>query len=90
MTRSNSCFKCGSDKVIPRARVMDRGHYSGDAGDLNLVVYANPEALMFKSGLNSSAFARVCGDCGFTELFVENPAELYDVYLECQREKDEG
>ena len=90
MTQTTSCFKCGSDKVIPHARVMDRGHYGGDAGDLNLVVYANPDALIFKSRLNSSVFARVCGDCGYTELFVQNPAELYDVYLESQREKDEG
>lgn len=67
---------------------MDRGHYSGDAGDLNLVVYANPDAMIFKGGLNSSLYARVCGDCGYTELFVENPAELYDVYLESQSEKD--
>lgn len=90
MTESNSCSKCKSDRLIPRARVMDRGHYSGDAGDLNVVVYAKPDALIFKSGLNSSLFARVCGDCGYTELFVENPGELYDVYLESQREKDEG
>ena len=32
MGNSLRCAKCGSAKLIPRARVIDRGDYSADVG----------------------------------------------------------
>lgn len=74
------CAKCGSDRIVPNARVRDRGHLNSDAGNLTLIVYEKPDALLFKGAHQGELAARVCGDCGFTELFVEDAPELYDVY----------
>ncbi|MBS1830171.1 MAG: hypothetical protein JST93_33025 [Acidobacteria bacterium] len=76
----SQCFKCKSEKIIPQVRVMDRGHYSGDAGDLSVVSYEDPDALVFKGAKRSSLYARICGECGYAELYVENPRELYARY----------
>ena len=74
------CAKCQSEKVAPNVRIMDRGHYSGDAGDLSVVTYEDPDALLFKGTKRTALYARICGDCGYTELYVENPREVYERY----------
>ncbi len=74
------CPKCKSEKIVPRVRIMDRGHGSTDSGDLSVVTYEDPDALIFKGKQRSALFARICGDCGYTELFVENPREIYERY----------
>jgi predicted nucleic-acid-binding Zn-ribbon protein len=28
--------------------------------------------------------ANICGECGYTELFAEDPATLYDAYLKAK------
>ena len=84
MFESRVCAKCGSDKIIPRVRLMDRGHGSVDAGDLSLVVYEKPDALIFKGRSVGRLHARVCGSCGYVEMFVESPEELYQVYVASQ------
>jgi ribosomal protein S27AE len=81
VNKHNACAKCGSERIVPSARILDRLHHSGAAGNLTLVVYESPDALIFKGAHDSDLFARVCGDCGYTELFVENPADLYEVYV---------
>jgi predicted nucleic-acid-binding Zn-ribbon protein len=80
MTDITACSKCKSEKIVPTARVMDRGHYSGDAGNLTLVIYEKPDALIFKGSHKGALSARVCGECGYTELFLDNPRELYEIY----------
>lgn len=85
MTNDQPCAKCGSDRMVPRVRVMDRGHYSSDSGELSLVIYERPEARVFKKPHKGSLWARVCGSCGFTELYVDDPRDLYALY-EASRE----
>lgn len=72
------CPKCDSSKIIPNVRILDRSEY-GD-GQLRLAVDANPDALIFKDRLHGQLVADICGDCGYVELKVENPAELYEHY----------
>ncbi len=72
------CAKCGSTKIIPKVRVLDQGQHSN--GDLQVVVYGNPEALVFKDRLYGKLTADICGECGHVELRVENPAELFQHY----------
>ena len=76
----NQCLKCKSDKIIPRLRIMDRGQYGSDTGDLSVVAYKDPDALVFRGACEGALFASVCGECGFTELYAENPRELYEAY----------
>ena len=77
-----TCARCGSGKIIPRARVIDRGHYnSAAAGSLRVSVERNPTALFFTGEERVETSARICGECGFTELFADEPAALYEAYL---------
>lgn len=78
-TNEPHCPKCGSKKIIPRTRVRDQGQYSN--GHLQVVVCGDPNALLFKDRLLEDIIADVCGDCGFIELKVKNPGELYEHYL---------
>ena len=77
-----TCPKCKSDKIIPRVRIMDRGQYGIDAGNLTVVFYEDPGALVFKGAHQGSLFARVCGECAYTEMFLENAEDLYALYRE--------
>lgn len=84
MQPDTRCAKCASPKIVPHVRIMDRGHFSGDAGDLSVVVYENPQALLFKGTHQGALAARICADCGFTELYLENPQELYRIYSQAK------
>jgi hypothetical protein len=44
-------------------------------------VEQNPKALIFKETMSGAVHARVCGDCGYTELHTSNHRELYEAYL---------
>jgi hypothetical protein len=59
---------------------MDRGDYNQDAGNLSTVVYAEPTALIFKGKQRHELSARVCGSCGFTELYLSDPYGFYETY----------
>ena len=72
------CPRCGSSHVIPEARIVDQGQHSD--GNLKVVVYGNPAALVFKDRLYGRLVADICGACGHVELQVENPEELYEHY----------
>jgi hypothetical protein len=77
------CPKCGSSKIIPKARILDQGRHSD--GDLKVVIYGNPQALIFKDRLYGRLMADICGDCGHVELRVENPEGLYDHYRQASK-----
>ena len=62
--------------MIPDVRVRDFGHYNSTTA-LSVEVDENPEALLFKETFEAALSARVCGDCGYAELYVANPRELY-------------
>ena len=80
---TNKCPKCGSSKIIPDAQVLDQGQYSD--GHLKVVVAEDPDALLFKGKKRTPLRARVCGECGFTELSVEDPHLLYAAYLKSRK-----
>ena len=84
MPENVTCAKCGSDRVVPRARVMDRGDYNADSGDLSAVVYANPSARFFKGSQRHELSARICGSCGYTELYLTDPSGFYETYRKQQ------
>lgn len=73
-------LRCHSTKIIPGVTVMDQGQHLD--GELKVVVFGNPEALIFKNRLYGQVKADICGKCGHIELRVTNPAELYERYQE--------
>ena len=83
MPTDASCSKCGSVKVVPRARLIDRGHFGADSGNIQVGAARRPQKL-FKLQEKVDVFARVCGECGFTELFVDDAPSVYEAYLESQ------
>lgn len=70
------CGKCGSEKVIPRVHVRDRGEGYRDDG-LTAVVDENPGARLFKDPYETALRAHICGECGFVELYADNPGGLW-------------
>ena len=77
------CAKCGSTKIVPGARVIDRAHYGTDSGNVQVAAARRPHK-WFKLQEKVDVFARVCGECGFAEFFVDEPALLYEAYLQSQ------
>lgn len=74
------CIKCGSEKIVPLVNVQDQGDNS-DGALRAFIGYTNPEAWVFKGAVYARLKARICGDCGFTELYAENPEEIHEAYL---------
>jgi hypothetical protein len=72
---SVSCAKCNSDDVITGVRILDRAH-GGHELDLEAVVYRDPNAMLFKEAEKFALTGRICGKCGYTELYVSNPEAL--------------
>lgn len=88
MTAEPRCPRCHSNRIIPKARVLDRAQGGGGL-NLTVEVCEQPDAILFKGARRSELFARVCGECGFTELNVEHPEDLYYAYEESQRNSGE-
>jgi predicted nucleic-acid-binding Zn-ribbon protein len=63
------CPKCGSDKVVPAAQI--------DADSTYTYVKVKRGGLFGRSA-KSAMRARVCGVCGFMEVYAEEPGALYD------------
>ena len=72
-----NCPKCQSTDVIDDVRVVDHGDHHA-VRDLTVTLFRNPSALMFKGTVHSDVKARVCGSCGYLELFAANPAALLE------------
>lgn len=76
-------MNCGSKKVIPEVRVQDQGDNSD--GNLKARVDEYPHALLFKGTVCGTIKARICGECGYAEFYVDNPKEMYETYLRTQK-----
>jgi hypothetical protein len=69
--------KCGSENSIDGVRILERfGEHGLQREDLSAVAFENPDALFFKGEVATSITGRVCGDCGYLELYVTNPGDL--------------
>lgn len=80
------CPACGSHRIIPDVWILDQGR--GSDGMLQLGIFGDPDALIFKDRVYGVLRAWVCGRCGHTELRVRNPEEMYATYLKSkEREK---
>jgi hypothetical protein len=75
------CRRCGSDEVIPRVRVAERGD-DNMRYDLQVEVQRRPNAFLFKRPQRADLTARVCCACGYTGLYVDAPSALYTAHLQ--------
>ncbi len=63
------CLQCGSKDIVKNVRIVDRGDHL-TRHDLNLEVYANPSAWVFKDAKQGILRANVCAECGFVMISV--------------------
>ena len=73
--KDGSCPKCQSSEVIPNVRIIDHAHYNQPM-DLSATIYLDPGAWVFKNAVMHRFSARVCGACGYTEFYVDDPQGL--------------
>jgi predicted nucleic-acid-binding Zn-ribbon protein len=82
MPNANPCAKCGSSQMISGVRVVC--NVEGGDQNIKLRVDAHPDAMVFKQAQRAVLAAAVCGKCGYTEFYVEEPGALYEAYREAQ------
>lgn len=69
--------------------VKDQGQYSD--GQLKAQVgFLHPEATIFRGRTYAKLRANICGQCGYTELFADDPALLYEAYTRTQEDRQSG
>jgi hypothetical protein len=61
--------------MAPRASLVDRDALPWQC--IGVAVQRSPENL----------YARVCGECGFIELFATDPGSLYEAHLQSKRKE---
>jgi len=76
------CSKCQSEKIIPQLCIADQ---AGHNIRLGVNVYEDPNAIVFKGKHSEELYARICGDCGNVELFINNPHEFYSVHSDANK-----
>ena len=84
MPKIDKCAKCGSTSIIRRALVVDKVSAAGAEQNFTVRVDADPGAVMFKKSVRSDVHAWICGECGYMELYADNPAELYQAFSTAQ------
>ena len=87
MLASQHCPKCQSEEIIENVRVVDRTLEEGFGGtihDLKVEVLTKPKAKILKGAVGVPLVARVCADCGFTELYVSDVEKLLDAYKQLE------
>ncbi len=77
------CPKCGAEKMFPTDVSM-----VGEAR-LEVAVYENPTALIFRQKRSSSLKSQTCGGCGYIEFYATNARLLLAAYLEGEKQKNE-
>jgi predicted nucleic-acid-binding Zn-ribbon protein len=82
--RNNLCPKCSSSEIIPGVEVRD--YDAGSYRELTIHVrLPRPAgALIHKGSETSNLRARVCGQCGYTELYAPNFAALLNAHKKAQ------
>lgn len=81
MSEPLRCARCGSEAVMPRVRVAERGD-DNVRYDLEIEVQRKPNAMIFKRPERTKLTARVCVECGFTELYADSPRALHAASLQ--------
>jgi ribosomal protein S27AE len=74
MKTKSTCPKCGSARIIRQVQVLDRS----DSGTQSLSLRRGTRALggWLRLPRSFPLDAWTCGACGYTELYVREPAEL--------------
>jgi hypothetical protein len=69
---------------MPQVRLPDRVG-NGASWPATVEVQGNPAAWVFTEAARGQISLNICGDCGFAEMNVHNYRELYEKYLQQQK-----
>lgn len=69
MKHTDECPKCGSGDIISDAKPIG----AADHATLLVATQRKPEAVIFKGQETSTVSAWVCADCGYLELYADDP-----------------
>jgi len=81
------CAKCGSDKIIPQAKVLDYTQHTRDKDIEVEVAISQKKSLFNHEAFRATAYARICAGCGHIELYTDHTHGLWDAYQESLRRK---
>jgi predicted nucleic-acid-binding Zn-ribbon protein len=70
-----TCAKCGSTEILPDIPVVSGVDRLAEY-PISALAYLKPEARWSKGAALHPLLARVCGTCGFAELYVKAPQGL--------------
>ncbi|OSY88390.1 hypothetical protein WH52_06420 [Tenacibaculum holothuriorum] len=80
---NRKCNKCDSNKIIDKVNITDVGHYN-EKHNLSIQIQTTNRVL-FNRSVKSSLLATVCCNCRNVELSIDNPNELWDAYIQKQK-----
>jgi len=85
------CASCGSERIIPLATMGNKmqaalGNAVGIQGEPVVVINTNSQGGAFtQRHVLSCIHAWVCGECGYMQLFADDPQMLHAAYQEFLR-----
>jgi hypothetical protein len=77
-----ACALCGSSHIIPAVRLEDDHEHGWAAREHAVYIATKPEAVLFQGIVSSRIRAFICGACGYTALFADEPEQLWQAYQE--------
>ncbi len=86
MPTHNECPKCGSTNIVPKQKVVS----AEGTVDSRLIVRLREKAGTWRIKHHDHPIsARVCGDCGYTELYTAKAKDLSETYQRLQQAQSE-
>ncbi len=76
-TETLTCGRCGSDRIIDDAKVEDRVTADRRASLDVMIGYRKASMLQPEKPQRFPLAARICGSCGYTELYVVDPDRMW-------------
>ncbi|MDG1483761.1 MAG: hypothetical protein P8R54_29490 [Myxococcota bacterium] len=76
-TETLTCSRCGSDRIIDDAKVEDRITADRRASLDVMIGYRKASMLQPEKPQRFPLAARICGSCGYTELYVVDPDRMW-------------
>ena len=83
MLKHGDCPNCNSSEIMRNVAVIDR---PATSLPLTVGMYRDHEAWLNKELFQSPLKAWICGACRYTELFVQHPRELLQIYRDTQQD----
>lgn len=84
--KTPECMRCGSEKIMYNVPLQDQGQYASPnyIRPAEVVVHGNPSAWFDKEAATGQLSLKICGDCGYAEMYVKNFRELYEKCVQSQ------